>query len=666
MIIKRVHISNYKTYLSLDLDLSVDDERPIILIGGMNGGGKTTLFEAICGALYGLKIRTKEEFEELLNNGAINSVKPEIQLEVTFVGRVLGQEQKYVLRRTYILNPSQKPVESVYLNMQGNTFVYGTATPAAERARCEQQVNKIIKANLPQELSKYFLFDAMQSSELLKKNVFAQIIKDNIENVMGFKKYLQLKRASEKIQQEWAKQRLDAEKEAEEYNSLCRKKSELENNLKAFEEKQDQLYKFIMASQEDYEKAKSGAENSATVQRKINELIDKIEGLAKKAQNYVDDIKIFVEDIEVGVFLPKLASNISNEIENILRLKEDLKKSNEGSLPISTLKEITNNIINYLQGLSLCSYEVDKDNVVEHLTALQSANKSVDKFDFLDENEISALQNFINTPTTNSFIPLDRIKTELEIQIASVPNWEMQKSSLQSSLVGGNDALIRKFEEAKKELEQIKAEEDKTKAEISKLEKIIHRFDVQIQQEPDIKYDTLAKLKDFFDEVVNGLLKKKKAQIETEMQQQLNNLLISYKGCISKVELSESVEHFDIKLYHNAGNLISLNQLNAASKQIFIQVLLKVLRSLGDYNPPVMIDTVMGVLDNESRDALMEEYFPQLAEQTILLCTTSEIRKDSDYLKLEPFISKTYTLKRNIEKQNTSVEDGYFGVTLNA
>ena len=38
MIIKKVRITNYKTYLSLDLDLSVNDERPIILIGGMNGG----------------------------------------------------------------------------------------------------------------------------------------------------------------------------------------------------------------------------------------------------------------------------------------------------------------------------------------------------------------------------------------------------------------------------------------------------------------------------------------------------------------------------------------------------------------------------------------------------------------------------------------------------
>ncbi len=666
MIIKRVHISNYKTYLSLDLDLSVDDDRPIILIGGMNGGGKTTLFEAICGALYGLNIRTKEEFEELLNNGAVNSAKPEIQLEVTFVGRVLGQEQKYVLRRTYILNPQQKPVESVYLNMQGNTFVYGSATPAAERARNEQQVNKIIKANLPQELSKYFLFDAMQSSELLKKNVFAQIIKDNIENVMGFKKYLQLKRAAEKLQQDWAQQRLEAEKEAEEYNELCKKKTELEKALVAFEESQDRLYKFITSSQEDYDRAKSGAENSANVQRKINELIDKLESVAKKTLNYTEDVRDFVENIEVSVFLPKLASNIANEIENILRIKEDLKKNSEAVVSVDTLKDITSKIISYLKGLSLCSYDVDEDNVVQHVKALQEANKAVDSYDFLDEDELNALQNLINTSASNRFVPLDRTREELEVLLASIPNWEMQKSSLQASLIGGNETFIKQFEDAKKELEQIKLDEAKTVAEIKRLENLIHRYDVQIQQEPDVKYDTLVKLKPFFEEVANSLLKKKKAQIETEMQQQLNELLISYKGCIARVELSESIENFNIKLYHKAGNLISLNQLNAASKQIFIQVLLKVLRNLGDYNPPVMIDTVMGVLDNESRDALMEEYFPQLAEQTILLCTTSEIRKESDYIKLEPFISKTYTLKRDVELQRTTVEEGYFGVTLNA
>lgn len=93
MLIQRIKISNFKTYLSLDLDLTVDDDRPIILIGGSNGGGKTTLFEAISGALYGLKIESKEHFLELLNQGAINKVKPEISLQITFVGNVLGNNR---------------------------------------------------------------------------------------------------------------------------------------------------------------------------------------------------------------------------------------------------------------------------------------------------------------------------------------------------------------------------------------------------------------------------------------------------------------------------------------------------------------------------------------------------------------------------------------------
>lgn len=126
MLIQRIKISNYKTYLSLDLDLTVDDDRPIILIGGANGGGKTTLFEAISGALYGLKIENKEHFMELLNQGALNTAKPEISLQITFVGKVLGQQQKYILKRVYQLNPQGKPLESVSLNMNGNMYVYGT------------------------------------------------------------------------------------------------------------------------------------------------------------------------------------------------------------------------------------------------------------------------------------------------------------------------------------------------------------------------------------------------------------------------------------------------------------------------------------------------------------------------------------------------------------
>ena len=665
MLIQRIKINNYKTYLSLDLDLTVDDDRPIILIGGSNGGGKTTLFEAISGALYGLKIENKDHFNELLNQGAIGTVKPEISLQITFVGKVLGQQQKYILKRIYQLNPQGRPLESVSLNMNGNIYVYGTMTPAKERVRAEQEINKIIKANLPQELSQYFLFDAMQSSELLKKNVFAQTIRDNFENVLGFKKYLQLKRASEKLQQEWAQQRLEAEKEAQEYNELCAQKDKLTADVNACIAQQDELYKFLSSVEDEYQRAKEGAQQTIALNKRIQEVASKIENIVTNASNYADDLKSFMENIEINVFLPKLASNLSQEISNILRIKEQLLKENTGAYPIETLRDVTSKILDYLKGLSLCSDSVDEDNVVSHIVALQNTTNETDPYDYLDDSETAALKALMNRPGNNQFVSLDRLRQELEVQLSLIENYKTEKRTLEQTQAGGNEMLIRNYEDAQKQVEKLKVQEGSLQGEIQRLERKIHQFDVQIQQEPDLKYDTLVKLRPFFDKVADSLLKKKKAQIETEMQQQLNKLLVSYKGHVGKVELSDSIENFNIKLFHTAGNQISLNQLNAASKQIFIQVLLKVLRNLGDYNPPVMIDTVMGVLDNESRDALMEEYFPQLAEQTILLCTTSEIRTDSDYIKLEPFISKTYTLQRNVELQSTSVNDGYFGIALN-
>ena len=665
MLIQRIKISNYKTYLSLDLDLTVDDDRPIILIGGANGGGKTTLFEAISGALYGLKIENKEHFMELLNQGALNTAKPEISLQITFVGKVLGQQQKYILKRVYQLNPQGKPLESVSLNMNGNMYVYGTMTAPKDRVKAEQEINKIIKANLPQELSQYFLFDAMQSSELLKKNVFAQTIRDNFENVLGFKKYLQLKRAAEKLQQEWAQQRLEAEKEAQEYNELCAQKDKLTADLNTCIAEQDTKYKYLASVEVEYKRAKDGAQEASALNKKIQELASKIDDIVKRAAAYAEDLKAFVDNIEIDLFLPKLASNLAQEINNILHIKEQLQKENTGAYPLETLKDVTSKIITYLKDLSLCSESVDEEQVVSHIVAIQNSTNKEDPFGYLDEAEVTALSNLVKRTGSNQFIALDRQRQELEIQLSTLDNLRSQKQTLEQTQAGGNEYLIQNYEAAQKQIEKLKAQEVTLKADIQRLEKRIHQFDVQIQQEPDIKFDTLVKLKPLFEKIADSLLKKKKAQIESEMQQQLNKLLVSYKGHVAKVELSDSIEQFNIKLYHTAGNEISLNQLNAASKQIFIQVLLKVLRNLGDYNPPVMIDTVMGVLDNESRDALMEEYFPQLAEQTILLCTTSEIRTDSDYIKLEPFISKTYTLHRNVEAQNTTVEDGYFSLTLN-
>ena len=664
MIIKRIKIKNYKTYLSLDLDLSVNPDQPIILIGGMNGGGKTTLFEAICGALYGLKIQNKAHFQELLNNGALGKVEPTIVLELSFEGMVLGRKQQYLLRRTYKLNPANKPVENVLLNMDGTPFSYGTATPPQQRAINEQQVNKIIKANLPQELSKYFLFDAMQSSELLKENVFAQIIKDNIQNVMGFNKYLQLKNAAEHQQQEWAARRLEAQKEAEEYNGLCEQRNQLVALQEENTKHQDDKYKYLVSIQAEYDAAKEGAKDSAETARKIQDLEASVKDTQELSKRYNAQLKQVVETLEINVFFPKLAQGITNEVNDIIRQKEALKQEREGVLSLEQMREVTTKILGYLKSKCLCPDSVEDDDVVAYLKSQQEALQRKDDYAFLDESEFDALKNLLGANAVNEFIALNDSRYDLEKRLENYDNQQSQIALLRRSMVSGNTEIIKAYEEASRELEILKKEADDRKMSIEKLERKIHQFDVQIQQEPDVKYDMLVKLKPFFEDVADTLLKRKKEKIEEDMKEQLNKLLISYKGCIAKVELSDSMENFTIRLYHKAGNEISLNQLNAASKQIFIQVLLKVLRNLGDYNPPVMIDTVMGVLDKESREVIINRYFPDLAHQTILLSTDTEITTETDFKKIVAYVARTYTLHRDQEQQCTTVSEDYFGLQI--
>lgn len=98
----------------------------------------------------------------------------------------------------------------------------------------------------------------------------------------------------------------------------------------------------------------------------------------------------------------------------------------------------------------------------------------------------------------------------MEIKLANLDNLRTEKRTLEQTQAGGNNMLIANYEESKRTLEKLKTQEDNLKNEIQRLEKRIHQYDVQIQQEPDVKFDTLVKLRPFFDKVADNLLKKKK------------------------------------------------------------------------------------------------------------------------------------------------------------
>lgn len=661
MLIKTIKAKNFKTYLNLDLDISVNQDKPIVLIGGANGGGKTTFFEAIYGALYGLHISNAKQFNELLNAGRFFE-EEKITLELHFSGKVLNEEQQYVLTRTYMLNPSGQPVESVKLNMNGTIFSYGTATPPAQRADQEAQVNKIIKANLPQELSRYFLFDAMEAGNLLKEDQLNKVIKENIENVMGFNKYMQMAKVSENLFQTYTAQRLQVENEKQEYLQLLEEKKTYEESLKQLQVKLQDALQYSVANKEIYDNLKNGLNQESTIKSKIDQTNSQIDSIQKKEVIYREDIDSFLKDIELSICIPKLLESIKSQINLILELKRTNEINSNLDLSPEKIEAICSYIVDYLKVNNLASDEIKLESLVDYVLNSSTDKSKPDVYDYLEFSEVKALESLQNQSIANPFPDLAQRQSELNVSLNQIPGLKLQVEQMKAQITGRDYALLKAFEDNESNIQKIELQIIEIKGEITRIEKKIHQYDIQTSQEPDPKYDTLGKLKGLFEDIADKLLKVKKQQIELKMKQDLNINLAAYKDVIDKVELSENLSNLTFKIFHKAGNEIYLNQLNTASKQVVIQVLLKALHEFGDYDPPVMIDTVMGVLDEASRTTVLENYFPKLSHQTILLSSDSEIRPGKDLEKIEAFISKQYTLKRDREKQLTEIEHGYFGI----
>ncbi len=669
MKITHIYAENYKTYRRLDLDLTADEDRPIILIGGGNGCGKTTLFDAIYHALYGLEIKTARQFDEYFNAG----VKLEqgvdnksIVLEISFSGLVLGNETPYKLKRSYQLIDG-KVRWNVELNMNGNRFTYGIVTPAAQRADKEEMVNKIIAANLPSELSNYFLFDAMKTSELVKEEQISKLIMKNINSVMGFNKYYQLQEAADTLLAEKKAAKLENEKQRQEYEQLGHQKQGKEAELKQLREDYEKALEYSNDNRDRYEQLKQGRNADNVTRDRINKQKEIIKQVENKAGEYRESVDKVVKDLELNVLFPALAHRIRPEVEMIVSERKRLAEERGEEISDEQLARITRDIVDYLAESYKQLASVKVDDVVRHMQkGRKHGDVLAEKYPYLNDANVEVLEKLISDAYVNQFLQLDNERESIDMDVAELPHKREQLQNYERELSGLDYNLITTYEDNEKNMKELNGRISETEREIQRLADRIATFDYDIPQIPDPQYDMLCKLPGYFKTLAAKLLASKRRNIEQMMKEQLNLNLVVYAGVIGRVDLSaENGEEMTYKIYHQNGNEIYLSQLNAGAKQTVMQVLLKVLYELGDYNPPVMIDTVMGVLDKESREVILEHYFPDLAHQTILLSTDTEITTERDFKKIAPFVAKTYTLHRDKEAQCTNITNDYFGITIN-
>jgi DNA sulfur modification protein DndD len=124
------------------------------------------------------------------------------------------------------------------------------------------------------------------------------------------------------------------------------------------------------------------------------------------------------------------------------------------------------------------------------------------------------------------------------------------------------------------------------------------------------------------------------------------------------VDVSIDPETFAIRLRGGGWEDLPPEQLSAGERQLFAVALLWALAKASGQAAPTVIDTPLGRLDSKHRQRLVERYFGNAGEQVILLSTDEEIDAKL-YARLEPWLSRSYTISYDPEARGSRVTPGY-------
>ena len=134
--------------------------------------------------------------------------------------------------------------------------------------------------------------------------------------------------------------------------------------------------------------------------------------------------------------------------------------------------------------------------------------------------------------------------------------------------------------------------------------------------------------------------------------------ILSHKEDLLR-DVAIDAKTFKVTFSDAAGRALEKAELSAGEKQIYAIAMLWALALTSRRPLPFLIDTPLGRLDSDHRANLVREYFPFVSHQVVILSTDTEI--DEVYFQeLLPHLSRAYHLEFDDESGETRVADGYF------
>ena len=641
MKIEKVILQNIGVYRNWN-EFDLRAERPIILIGGMNGRGKTTFLEAVLLSFYGKHsgelIKNGQKFEDYLRKlGNISGSSTESFVELHFTVEE-QQTDTYAVRRSW--DNARKTLK--FETSVEKNGVYDKAL--------SDGWDMFVEELLPHAVAPFFFFDgekiaemaASDDDEKLRNSILALLGIDLVEKLIQ-----DLQVVEERSQQQIASGQY--EQELEQLNGQLK---ELKSQI---EEKQQQYQKQV----EDatmLEQQLKNLENEYTVLG--GNYAEQREQLKTRKQELLDEqAQVRGELLELaGSGLPlKMVEHLLEDIRQGAKKEAEQQEVEVFAESFPKLyrayageKAMPDEFRNFYETITqqvekntrVYGLDADTREHLEDLTAIleeevKSAGKSLKHKQELD-GKLESVENYLAIKVDDE--KLQGILEEIRTLSGQKAVLEHENTRLQEE----TEYLTGRLELAEKNRKQLLGrilEEQETIDENTR----ITRY-AQMQREILQQYKI-------------RLQKMKTGKLAEQMTECFQNLSAK-DGLIRKITIEPS--NVEFHYYNKYGKEVNKAGLSSGEKQLLVIAMLWALGICSESKFPLIIDTPLARLDSAHRASLIHNYFPKASEQVIILSTDEEITA-ADYEQLKGYVGKEFSLIYDEETMSSSVKTGYFG-----
>ena len=679
MKIDRVVIDNFRPYYGKNiLNLSTEGNKNIIVIGGRTGHGKTSLLLAMVWCLFGKRIGEIDEVfkKEIKGNNYPKFLKKSMNWDaeseginsfsvtVDFSEMELFTDNNIVftVKRTYNILNNEEIFE---LLSDGNTF---------EMINDEEEKESFVNDHLiPLKAAKFVFFDAEKISEIAEMDTKEQgsFMNDALGKILGLENYERLiedlQIYCDNIKKESADQNIHQQIDSfqnqidinqRKVESHEKRSSDIQEKIDELESKIVEYNKYLNTrglnlSNVDLGKLRENKKNLEEHRNKIeNEFLELTELIpfaisAGKIQEIIDQL------------------NYQNKEENQYLNNEDFKdKSNEfieslfnqepyppeGDIPLSK------KFFYYNKAKELIPKIYSDDELKELIFEHDLSKIEIDNIYKL----YNSLKQYSSDKYDNIFTELIKVDNEL-----NTLNKEIRKieANLEDEVVSD---YSNKRDNAEKDIIDLREEDMRNNITIENILKDNDTYSLRIKNllekvEITKEKKKLYKQTHVFIKILNEFVVQEKQRkcesLESKILCSIKNLM--NKKLIHFVTTSILPDNLglQIELFDKNGDKILQSSLSAGEKQLFVSSLIKSILSESIEELPVLIDTPLGRLDIEHKENILNNLYPHLGNQVIILSTNDEITKERFNI-ISKNVCKTYLLIN--ENNQTKIKAGYF------